>query len=521
VSGRADAIIVGGGHNGLVAAAYLAKAGKRVTVLEARPILGGSCVTEEPFPGFRLNTLAYAAGLLRPQIIHDLELERFGLEVQPFEPQYFAPFPDRKHLFIWTELSKTLKEIERFSKKDAQAYARFEEFWAQLFEVVEPALLAPPAPIADLAAMFRGAEAEDVLRKMLLVSTKDLLDEWFEDEHVRALLATQGLIGTYAGPMTPGTGYVLGHHLLGEIGPYKEVWGWAKGGMSRIPEAIAAAARHYGAEIRVNAPVKQILTNDSQAVGVELASGERLESKVVISNADPKRTFLSLVDADALEPQFLDRVRKIKAEGSAMKVNLCLSELPDYTAYPGKGPGPTHTGSTDICHSVEYLERAWDDAKYGRPSEHPWFEAVSQSAVDPSVAPPGKHTLSLFVMYAPYHLRSGTWDDVREEVGDRVVDTLAEYAPNIKRAILHRQVITPLDLERTYHLTEGNIFHAEILPDQIFSFRPMPGWANYRTPVEGLYLCGAGTHPGGGILGACGYNAAHTVLDDLGATEKA
>lgn len=511
-----DVIIIGGGHNGLTAAAYLGRAGLRTLVLEKRPILGGACVTEETFPGFKLNTFAYAAGLLRPQIIEELQLAEHGLEIHPFEPQFFTPFPDGKHLFIWADLERTIAEIERFSKQDAKAYRRFEEFWASFFDLVDPTLLAPPPPLADLVGLFRGPEAEDLLRKVMMYSCKDFLDEYFEDDHVKVVLSTQALVGTMAGPRTPGTAYVMGHHLLGQIGEYREVWGWAKGGMGGITEALASAARAAGADLRTSTPVKQILVKGGRATGVELEDGTKLAARAVVSTVDPKLTFLKLVGPDRLPEPFVRGIEAYKTRGAAYKVNAVIKGLPDFTCLPGTNLGPQHTGSIEIVGpNMDYVERAYDEAKYGEPSRHPWFELTIQSAVDPSVTKPGYHVCSMFCQYAPEKLARGKWEERREEMGDRVVETLAEYAPNVPKAVVHRQVLTPKDFEGMLGLTGGNIFQGDVTPDQILSFRPLPGWAEYRTPVEGLYLGGSGAHPGGGVLGAPGHNVAQVVLQDV------
>lgn len=509
-----DVLILGAGHNGLIAASYLAKAGLKVRVVERRGIVGGVCVTEEIAPGFHLSTTSYSCGLLRPQIKEDLELSRFGLVETHLDPEKFVPFPDGRHAFVYDDREKTAKEFAKFSKKDAQAYPAWCQFWDQFSEIVDPTLLAPPPPIADLAGMFRGAEAEEVLRRMLLMSAAELLDETFESEEVKAILVTSSTIGTMSGPRTPGSAYILGHHLIGDIGGVRGRWGIARGGMGAVTQALAGAALHWGAKIETGAEVRRLIVKDGAVRGAELSSGERIEAKAVISNIDPKQTFLKLAGPDHLPAEFVRGIERLKTEGSVLKVNCAISELPDWKALPGTRLGPQHIGFQDICPSIDYLERAYDAAKYGRMSEKPFLDCLIQSASDPTVAPPGKHTLSIFTQYFPYHLRKGSWDDHREEAGDLVIDTLCEYAPNMRKAILHRQVITPLDLERTYGLTEGNIFHAEITPDQMFSFRPVPGWSEYRTPIDRLYLCGSGAHPGGGVMGGPGHNGAQAVLED-------
>lgn len=506
-------MVIGAGHNGLVAANYLAKANLRVAVVERADRVGGASVTDEIAPGFKVSAAAYVSGLFRPQIIEDLELAKYGLRQIAFDPQQFCPFPDGRYLLLWSDLERTCKEIARFSKKDADGYRKYAAFWDSFYELIEPMLLSPPAPIADLADLMRGPEAEELLRRLLFYSAEELLDEYFESPEVKTALANQSIIGHFAGPSSPCTAFTLSHNLLGHINGVAGAWGFTVGGMGGIPDALANAARARGVEILLNAPVERIRTKDGRTTGVQLEGGRVIDATAVVSTADPKRTFLSMVDPDALPEGFLGSVRKIKIHGAAMKVNCALSELPNWKALPG-GPGPQHHGSTYLCPSIEYAEAAFADARRGIPSEEPWMEVVTQSALDPSVAPPGKHTLSVYVQYTPYRLASGTWDDLREGYADRVIETLSGYAPNVPKAILARQILTPLDLERRFGLTEAHQSHGEMGPDQSFSFRPVPGWSDYRMPIKGLYLCGAGAHPGGGVMGAPGYNGAHAVLED-------
>ena len=508
-----DAVVIGAGHNGLVAANYLARAGLRVAVVERADRVGGACVTDEIAPGFKVSAAAYVSGLFRPQIVRDLELEKFGLRQIAFDPQEFCPFPDRRYLLLWSDLERTCKEIARFSAKDAEAYRRFTDFWASFYDLIEPMLLSPPAAVADLMDLMRGAEAEELLRRLLFYSAEELLDEYFETPEVKTALANQSVIGHFAGPSAPCTAFTLSHNLLGNLNGVVGAWGFTVGGMGGIPDALSRAARARGVEILLNSPVERILSKNGRATGVRIAGGPILEAKAVLSTADPKRTFLKLAEPDSVPPEFLRAVRNIKMHGAAMKVNLALSELPDWSALPG-GPGPQHHGSTYLCPSIAYAEAAFADAKQGRPSRDPWMEIVTQSVLDPSVAPPGKHTMSVYVQYTPYHLASGTWDEIKESYADRVLETLAEYAPNVPRSVLARQVLTPLDLERRFGLTEAHQSHGEMGPDQSFSFRPVPGWSSYRMPLQALYLCGAGAHPGGGVLGAPGYNGAQAVLED-------
>ncbi|MCI4371373.1 MAG: NAD(P)/FAD-dependent oxidoreductase [Thermoplasmata archaeon] len=509
-----DAIIVGGGHNGLVAAGYLAKAGCKVLVLERRPIVGGACVTEEVFPGVKFSRLAYSAGLLRPEIIRDLDLPRFGYEVHPFDPQFFLPFPNGKSILLWNDADQNRKELARFSRKDAESYPKYVAFWTEVTELIEALVLGPPPPLPDLLSLFQGPEAEELAKRILLSSAADLLDEFFESQEVKAMLVTGTTIGLPAGPRTPGTALMLGHMLLHEINGAKQTFGYAQGGMGGISQAIAKAAVHFGATIRTSAAVRRILTKDRQAIGVELEDGTRLMSRAVLANVDVKTTFEHLTDPDAVDPGFLANVRRIKASGVVTKVNCVLSELPDFISRPGKAVQPHHRGYIDVCPSVDYLERAWDDAKWGEPSREPFLDCVLHSVMDPSLAPAGKFTLSIYSQYSPYRLNRGQWDDRKEEVGDTILETLASVAPNLRHAVEQREVLSPLDMERTWGLPGGCIYQTDMTPDQLFSLRPLPGWSGYRTPVGNLYLCGSSAHPGGGVTGAPGRNAAIVLLED-------
>lgn len=509
-----DVAVIGAGHNGLVAAAYLARAGLRTLVLERRPIVGGACVTETFHPGFRASTLAYACGLLRPQIKEDLQLTRFGLEEHPFDPSQFLPFPDGRYLLYRADPQSNEREVAKFSKADARALAKYEHFWRVFAESMEPFLLAPPVPLEDLPARVRGREAEDVVKRALSFSAADLLDDFFESEEVKVSLATGALAGTLAGPRTPGTAFVMGYHGLGTIAGQRGVWGWARGGMGAISESIARAARHFGAEIRTGVSVARIVVKDGRATGVELTSGERIPARVVVSNADPKRTFLGLVGPDRLPSDFVRDVRNIRMESSSFKLNLALRELPDFRAIPGAKLQAHHRGIIDLAPTIDYLERAYEDAKSGRPSREPFPEIVIESANDSGAAPPGMHTLTASVKFAPFELATGSWATEGEPFSERILDTMEGYAPNLRRAIVARDWWTPLAMEQEFGLTRGDVFHGSILPPQVLSGRPVVGWSRYRTPVERLYMCSAGTHPGGGVIGAPGHNAAMAVLED-------
>ena len=520
---RFDVVIVGGGHNGLVTAAYLARAGRRVLVLERRELVGGCSVTEEIWPGYRVSTAAYLSSLLQDRIVRELELERFGYLVDPKDPAFFSVFPDGRHFFMWQDDRKTLDEIAKFSKRDAETYPVFEQYLEKLAVVVESLLLTsppefPPHGVVDfidylkLAARMRKLSRPEIvgLVKIFTQSAADFLDEWFESAEVKVTLATDGVIGANGGPRSPGTAYILLHHCMGGVGGKRGLWGFVRGGMGAISESIAQSARSKGAEIRVNAPVQRITVSGGRVRGVVLDSGEEIEAPIVASNLDPHVTFLKLLDDRDLDPDFRESIRRFRIEGTSLKINLALSGVPDFKALPGAGP--QHRATMHICPSIEYIERAWDDAKYGRPSERPMLEMTMPTMYDPSLAPPGHHIMGIFIQYAPYTLNGLKWDDIREPYGDHVLNLIEEYAPNIRSIVVNRQVLSPLDLERRFGITGGNIFHGEMSLDQMFVMRPVAGWARYRMPVGGLYLCGSGAHPGGGVMGAPGYNAAREIL---------
>ncbi|HEX9144337.1 MAG TPA: NAD(P)/FAD-dependent oxidoreductase [Candidatus Binatia bacterium] len=519
-----DAIIIGGGHNGLACAAYLAKAGKKVLVLEQRHVLGGAAVTEEIYPGFKYSVCSYVVSLLRPEVIRELELTNYDLEIIPLDST-FTPMPNGDYLFRCGDHSRTRREIARHSATDADAYDQYGQLMVQMAMAVKPLLsIIPPEPASwnprDLFGLvsvgnhFRhlGETLFYHLAKLMTMSSADFLNEWFETETLKATMSASGIIGTFMGPRSPGTAYVLLHHYMGELDGAFRSWGFARGGMGTISRVIADSARHFGTEIRTRAPVDQVLINNGRVKGVVLRSGEEIHANVIVSSIDPKRTFLHMVDQAQLDAEFLGQVAKFKIRGSSAKVNLALDTLPSFTCWPGEGPHLS--GAISISPSIDYLERAYDDAKYGDYSRRPYLDIILPSMLDPSMAPPGKHVMSIFVQYAPYHLRNGTWPEKREAFGDTVVDTLSEYAPNLKDIILHRQVVTPWDLEQEFGLTEGNIFQGELTLDQLFFLRPVPGWAKYRTPLKNLYVCGSCTHPGGGVMAASGRLAALEILKD-------
>ncbi|HEY7554417.1 MAG TPA: NAD(P)/FAD-dependent oxidoreductase [Candidatus Binatia bacterium] len=518
-----DALIIGAGHNGLTTAAYLAKAGKKVLVLERRHVLGGAAVTEEIHPGFKFSVCSYVVSLLRPEVIRELELPNYDLEIVPLDST-FTPMPNGDYLFRCGDHARTRREIARHSPTDAEAYEEYGKLMVQLAMAVKPMLgLIPPQPIswsprellglANVGRYFRGVEAKLLydLTKLMTMSSADFLDEWFETEVLKATMSASGIIGTFMGPRSPGTAYVLLHHYMGELDGAFRSWGFARGGMGTISRVIADAARHYGAEIMTKTAVDQVLIKNGRAYGV-VSGGDEYLAKVVVSSVDPKRTFLKMIDAHHLDTGFLRHVNNFKIRGSSAKVNLALDALPNFTAWPGEGPHLA--GAISISPSIDYIERAYDDAKYGDFSRRPYMDIILPSMLDPGMAPPGKHVMSIFVQYAPYHLKAGAWPEKREALGNAVIDTLSEYAPNLKDIILFRQVVTPWDLEQEFGLTEGNIFQGELTLDQLFFLRPVPGWAQYRTPIRNLYMCGSCTHPGGGVMAASGRLAALEILKD-------
>jgi phytoene dehydrogenase-like protein len=521
---RYDAIVIGAGHNGLVTACYLARAGRRVLVLERRHVVGGACVTEETFPGFKVSTAAYVNSLFHKAIVRDLKLADYGYEVLVREPSSFTPLPDGRSLLMGPDDDLTRKEIAKFSVRDAERYPQYEAMLERVATVVEPTLtMAPPdllrprlgdlRTLLSLGRAFRrlGDRAGEAV-EILTGAARPILDRWFESEELKATLATDAIIGAMASPSMPGTAYVLFHHVMGETAGRRGVWGYVRGGMGGLTQALAAAARDLGADVRCDAEVARIVVRGGAAVGVALANGDEYRAPVVASNADACVTFLRLLDRSALPESFTAAVERISYASASLKINVALAELPSFRALPGTNPGPQHRGTIHVCPDQDYIERAFDDAKYGRPSARPVLECTIPSVVDPSVAPPGRHLMSMFVQYAPYDLREGSWDEQREAFADRCFDLLDEYAPNFKRVVLARQVLTPLDLERVFNLTGGNIFQGAMTPGQLFAFRPVPGYARYRTPIRGLYLCGAAAHPGGGVMGTPGLNAARAIL---------
>jgi len=517
-----DVIVIGGGHNGLTAAAYLARAGLKTLVLERRHVLGGASVTEEIYPGFKFSVFSYVVSLLRPEIIRDLNLPLHGLTILPLEST-LTPLPNGDYLYRGADHYESYRNIARFSPRDADVYEDYSHMMYFMAKAVKYILgIVPPDPtslrpsdlkgLLSLARRFLGLEREQfyTLVRLMTMSSADFLQRWFESEPLLGTLSASGVIGTFLGPRSPGSAYVLLHHYMGEIDGVFRSWGFAKGGTGGIASAIASAARSYGAEIRVNAAVSQVLVRNGKASGVVLESGEEFKVKIVVSSLDPQQTFMKLIDPTLLPGDMVEALRHYVYRGSSGKVNLALDAAPEFACWPGQGPHLR--GAISISPSVDYIEQAYDEAKYGRFSSRPYIDIIIPSMIDPDMAPPGKHVMSCFVQYAPYELTNGDWDQQREAFGDAVIDTLSEYIPNLKNILLYRQVLTPLDIERVTGLTQGNIFQGELSLSQLFFLRPAPGLAKYRTPIDGYYQCGSAAHPGGGISGAPGRLAALQIL---------
>ncbi len=531
-----DVIIIGGGHNGLVAAAYLAKAGRRVCVLERRHVLGGASTTEELWPGYKVSTAAYVISLFQPQITRDLKLTAYGLKVLPRSPSSFTPFPDGRSLLMGPEPGLNQREIAKFSPRDAEAYPRYEKLLERVAKAIEPVLAktAPDLPLevngrkiglakkmrdaGKLWEMYRAMAAlgNDVPEaiEVLAGAARPLLERWFESEGLKATLATDAVIGSFTSIGAPGSAYVLLHHVMGEAGGARGVWGYVQGGMGGLATALEKSCTDLGVEIFRETEVRQILVKDGKAAGVLLAGGKQIDARIVASSLDPHWTFERLLEPQWLPEEFRAAVARIDYSSASAKINLALSEPPNFTALPSQGVAPHHHGTMHIGPTLDDLERAFDDAKYGRPSDEPILELTMPTCVDHTIAPEGRHIVSIFVQYAPYKLAEGNWDERKEAFGDRCIEVLSRYAPNVPGAVLHRQVLSPLDLERTYGLTGGNIFQGAMTLHQLYSLRPVAGWADHRTPVAGLYVCGAASHPGGGVMGSCGKNAAEEILRD-------
>ena len=520
-----DAIVIGAGHNGLVNGAYLAKAGLKTLILERRHLVGGAAITEELRPGFQFTTFSYALSLIRPDIVAELELTKHGFMVLPM-PHSFAPMENGDHLLIGTDHYRNQIEVARHSQRDADALEDFEHLMGMVVQAVKPLVDSIPpnivskepeelARMAALGSHLRNLDPKvlHMLVRLLTGSSADILDDYFESEILKGWLASSSIIGSKVGPRSQGSGLVLLYHSMGEYDGIFGKWGLHKGGNGGFTQVLARAAQAYGAEIALNSPVTAVTTTNGRVTGVALESGVELEATVVVSALDPRRTFLQLVDPRELPLDLVENIRRMRFQGTSSKVNFALDGLPRYPALGDRWE--QYRGFINIGPSIDYLERAFDDAKYGSYSRRPYIDASIQSVIDPEMAPPGKHVMSCFVQYTPYHLKESDWDTERENMADTVQNTLERFFPGFSNLVLQREVVTPLDIERTVGLTEGNIFAGEFLAPQMYFFRPAPGWNQYRTPIDGYYQCGSGTHPGGCVIGAPGKLASTLIISDL------
>jgi phytoene dehydrogenase-like protein len=516
-----DAVIVGAGHNGLVAANYLARAGLRVQVLESREVVGGACVTEEVFPGYRASTCSYVVGLLRREIIKDLELKRFGLELYQADVLNCNILPGGQHVFLWPELDATLRELDSLGRGEAEAFVEFGSRVERFASLIDPFVMGPAPQLSEVVEAFEQAGEQELFNDFFTLSVSELLDRHgFSAPVLRGLLAFLGIVSVYGGPSTPGTAYVYGHHSWGEFEGRPGQYGFARGGMSGISDALAAGAKHHGVEIRTEAPVRRVLVKGGRAKGVELVDGEEILAPLVLSNADPQRTYLNLVDSSDLPADFVAKIGEMDMRGSEAHLLIALDGLPEFTGLPS-GPGPQHRGLTLLGAEEDRYEASFDAQRKGELPDSLSLEFAIDSVRDDSLTPPGKHLMNVGLQQVPTTPKEGSWDDLKSEFERRVIATLAEYAPGFEQRIIDTRAITPLDLEREYGLTGGNIFHGAMTLGQLFDSRPVPAFSSYRSPIEGLYLCGAGTHPGGGVMGANGHNAAKMVLRDRSGESEA
>src|SRR5256884_2407987 len=520
-------VIIGGGHNGLITAFYLAKAGFKPLVLERRAQVGGAAITDEFHPGFRCSTLAHAAGPIRPDIVRAMQLAKHGLKLITPEVAVVALSPEGRALHLYNDTKKSAEEITKFSPKDGTRYSEFQESLTQMGRVIAKALVLAPPSIdnpnrGDLWGMLQTGRAIRNLGKKNMyrllrwgpMAVADLVAEFFDTELLRATIAARGIFGTFLGPWSAGSSLVLLIRAAGDVHPAGSST-FALGGMGAVTQAMASSAQKAGAEIRTDAEVIEVRVRDGSATSVILSTGEEISAEAIVSNADPKRTLLKLVDPIHLSPDFVMKLQHYRMPGTVAKVNLALAGLPKFTALDGGDDSGALSGRIHIGPEIDYLERAFDESKYGNFSRQPYLEITFPSVTDPSLAPAGKHVMSIYVQYAPYKLKGGDWESQRVALGDAVVKTVTQYAPNLPELILRHQIITPQDLEDTYGLTGGHIFHGELALDQFFTMRPLLDWARYRTPIGNLYLCGSGTHPGAGLTGGSGANASPEILKDL------
>ena len=512
--GTNGVIVVGGGHNGLVAAGYLARAGLNVQVLERRHVVGGAAVTEEWFPGYRLSTCSYVCHILQKKVIDDLELRRHGFHVYTMDPARIIPFPNGKIVRVWHDDRRTADEIRGISTHDADAWVDWMDFWNRAVRILSEFYLTPPPTLSQLTGRFRQYDEEQLLETLLTVPVKDIVERYFESDEIKAMVSAPGV--DQGDISAPGSAYMTAFFRYSAFRDDRENYGIVRGGMGSITQSMARSAEANGVSIRTNAEVKKILTEYGHATGVELVDGQVLNSDIVVSNADPKRTFRQLLDPADLDDGFLADVGALKTESASVKFLCALRELPDFSAYLGSEFDPTNLAMISICPSVDYSQSSWKDSKDGRVSRTPIIQVQIPSVYDPTVAPEGHHVMSMWVFYEPSHLRDGSWADARQEVGEQLIDQVSRYAPNLRDAIIDWTLLTPEDIEDRIGMTDGNIRHLDMIPQQMMGRRPLPGWSDYRTPIEGLYMCGAGTHPGGEVSGAPGHNAAHAILKDLG-----
>jgi len=520
-----DVVVVGGGHNGLACAAYLAQGGLDVLVLERRHIPGGAAATEQTWPGHQVSSASYVVSLMPEKIVSELNLRSYGYKTTILDPDYYVPYADGTSLTLWGDTARTAREIARYSKADAEAYVEFDSYLARLGHLVHSLLYIVPPNLAAtelpkwlaLGGKLRnwtGRDVNEVVR-LFTISAADFLDEWFENERIKGALATQAIIGAWTGPMSPGSAYVLLHHWMGSIDGHEGAWGWVHGGMGSVGQVMADSARASGAEVRLDAGVASVEVTGGRATGVVLEDGSVIPARRVVSNAHPVTTLRELVGDDHLDDDVVRDLKRFRSRSGSVKVNMSLSELPTPAAWDGPTPGDPHTGILSISPSIEYLERAWDDAKYGRMSEHPYVEMVFPTVFEPDLAPEGRHIALCFTQFGPYELAQGTWETERTTYADKVIQALDEVAPRFKESVEEVEVLAPKDIEDRYGLVGGNIFQGDMSPEQMFCFRPIPGYSDYHTPVKDLYMCGSGTHPGGGVMGIPGLNAAKVLLSDV------